>query len=1243
VQILVIRGANIASLAKPFEIRLDEAPLASAGLFAITGETGAGKSSLLDAMCLALYGNCPRLSGDGTSEAVADIGGQELKSTDARMVLRRGVASGYAEVTFRAADGESYTAGWQARRARDRIDGRLQSIERSLARATDGQVLETQTSRVNERVVELTGLTYDEFRRTILLAQGDFDAFLGAKTQERAAILEKVTGTGIYRDISRRVFERHREAAGVLVTLETRRGEHRLLTPEERAEIGETIAALRAEQAAAATEQGAVQRDLARYKAHEEAGAKLAAAQERVTAAKERLDALEGDRRWLAEWDLAQGLRAEVRERNDADRALEGARGEQARAAAEHRAQTGRVATAAAAFEAAKSTREETERVFKAFGPIWTEAAALDSRIVTATEEHARAAVVLADLGGVVVERQDALAALTDHESRLSEKIAASERSQREVSGYEILLANQGVIEERLGERIEQARRALDAASAAQRIAAAIGADRARRDALEQKNEDANSRIEAARRSQAAIEGDRARLTEAAPAARLERLAQAQADLRNLREAADELRRADRALSESETRLNAAAQARIEQQEAVKTARARQATALQVVESLRRPTAAAEAIASREAEHLRQHLVDGTPCPVCGSASHPFMADGEIADHAEDLRRRLAEAEAQCDAAGHDASEAAVRVEAANEVIRVETEAAPGLTAQIAAAEAAFAEAHAPLEASPLAGDLPDNPRAEDGLYDALRTRLAGWRQDLEADRDRLAALDRQHREADRAIETGRGEITAQDRDGREIDARVKAQEVEITRHEQVRTTAEAAIAGIDHRLEPLLNATGLDPRTFGPESQDALDGLRDRIAALVATRDTIETCQKELGALGADLARARSELAGAAENHAKAEETERARRAARDELCTARGALLDGEETASHRTRHNDARTAAQEAFDAAQAALGEATTAEAALRSAQHAAAKTEAAAAARAKAANTALSEACATQGIDETTLFALHAADPAEFDTRRLTVKEADTERTAAEGARQERATERAALDAEGLPETPKVELETRKAALEAEAQARGEDLGRCAQQLEDDDKASRALKGLDAEIAAARQTAETWAAVNDAIGSHKGDRFAQIAQAVTLGLLVERANHHLEDLKPRYRLKVAESDLALHVIDRDMGDDARPTRLLSGGERFLVSLALALALSGMGTRGVLAGTLFIDEGFGSLDADSLDLAIDALERLQAQGRTIGVISHVQAMKDRIPVQLEVQKTGGGASVVDLIIR
>ena len=179
-QILSIRGKNIASLAQPFELRLDQAPLATAGLFAITGETGAGKSSLLDAMCLALYGDAPRLATGASSDEVPDPSGDAIKAKDARAILRRGAVQGWAEVRFTAMDGQDYIARWQARRARDKADGKLQNVSRSLARAADQQVLASQTTAVTEQIVALTGLTYEEFRRTVLLAQGDFDAFLRA-------------------------------------------------------------------------------------------------------------------------------------------------------------------------------------------------------------------------------------------------------------------------------------------------------------------------------------------------------------------------------------------------------------------------------------------------------------------------------------------------------------------------------------------------------------------------------------------------------------------------------------------------------------------------------------------------------------------------------------------------------------------------------------------------------------------------------------------------------------------------------------------------------------------------------------------------------------------------------------------------------------------------------------------------------------------------------------------------------
>jgi DNA repair protein SbcC/Rad50 len=163
----------------------------------------------------------------------------------------------------------------------------------------------------------------------------------------------------------------------------------------------------------------------------------------------------------------------------------------------------------------------------------------------------------------------------------------------------------------------------------------------------------------------------------------------------------------------------------------------------------------------------------------------------------------------------------------------------------------------------------------------------------------------------------------------------------------------------------------------------------------------------------------------------------------------------------------------------------------------------------------------------------------------------------------------------------------------------------------------------------------------WQAVDTAIGSATGDRFRRFVQGITLDHLLALANDHLASLSPRYRLSRGTAfDLAINIVDRDMGDEIRTTRSLSGGERFLVSLALALALSGLEGRGTFVDTLFIDEGFGSLDAETLDVAVDALETLQGHGRRVGVVTHVAAMVERIPVQVKVEKRGSGRSVVEV---
>ena len=174
-----------------------------------------------------------------------------------------------------------------------------------------------------------------------------------------------------------------------------------------------------------------------------------------------------------------------------------------------------------------------------------------------------------------------------------------------------------------------------------------------------------------------------------------------------------------------------------------------------------------------------------------------------------------------------------------------------------------------------------------------------------------------------------------------------------------------------------------------------------------------------------------------------------------------------------------------------------------------------------------------------------------------------------------------------------------------------------------------------------ELTEKQAVAVRWAKLNKLIGSADGAKFKVIAQSYTLNLLLLHANKHLAYLSKRYKLQQVPDTLALQVIDCDMCDEIRTVYSLSGGESFLISLALALGLSSLSSNNLKVESLFIDEGFGSLDADSLRTAMEALEQLQMQGRKIGVISHVQEMSERISVQVQVHKKINGKSVLTVV--
>ena len=1224
-RILAIRGSNLASLEGRFEVDLASGPLGGAGLYAITGPTGSGKSTILDALCLALFNRVPRVR-DAARTARTDPDGDALTVTDPRNVLRRGAVQGDAEVDFVGVDGQSYRASWSVRRARLRPEGQLQSVTMSLAEL-DGALVAQGIDEPRAAIVERLGLTYEQFTRSVLLAQGDFSAFLRASADERAALLERMTGTALYGELGRRAYGRAKEEGEALARLEADLGAVQTLEPDARAQLEAQRAELVAQAGAVRERAEGARLAQAWHRAADERRAEVADAAASQEAAKQRWQAAAAERAELAAVEAAQAGRAAVQRAGAAAQALSAAAVERERAsaalvtatAAEAEAQ----ARAAAAGEAVAAAEAERE----ARGPDIERALAIDVKGHQARQEAQKAAAAVS-----VAEQEVAATSQSAKDAEQQEQAALQEARQAETWLGEHPEA--GVVAGEWGRWRKEIERLEAGRLRATQVTATLRADRDAQELAITAEAALKDRLVAAQGSLAAAQGE---VTAAERAvAEVD-----QAALRLTREAAVRrlgsferlsgiARDAARAAAGRAAALRQVEQARQGREQAEAEQRQAAGQDGDALAAAERELLAARA--ASELAHRRPELHEGEPCPLCGATEHPWAGDGPGDERVEALDKRVTALRDQASEAHRRAAAAAERA-AAFEARQREAENGAG---EHAAALAVAMEAWGAAAAS--AGDVPEEPdegaadvgaaacRAEleavaagERRAEALTAALTGARRGAESSREARDAAQAAQREAERArVEASRA---------------VERSEAELERAAEQQA---AALAELEPALSPAeLGALREDPRA----GMAALEAL---VAQHGARRTALGQAQATLSQLGPRLAELRAAARRALQDVQALQQEHVGRGAALQALLDERRGVLGGRRVEAVRQELAAAVTAAREEQGRAATALQQARAAAAAATATEQACGRDHERRAEELAQAEGALQVELQRLGLERSALVELLAHDEAWRRARGEALRAIDDGRTRAAALLDERRRAQAAHQATGAPALSAEQAAETLRAADQEARDLEERRVQASVRIQADDEATRRRAALGPGVELQRVRADLWRSLSDVIGDATGKTFRNFAQSLSLDLLLDAANARLVDLHRRYRLqRIAGREMDIQIIDGDMGDDARSVSSLSGGESFLVSLALALGLSSLSSRNATIGSLFIDEGFGSLDPETLHRALGALESLQATGCQVGLISHVDGLAERLGARVTVVPRGAGRSEVRVV--
>ncbi|SEO50297.1 SbcC/MukB-like Walker B domain-containing protein [Acinetobacter sp. yr461] len=1196
-KILSIRIKNLASLSDEHFIDFESAPLAHAGLIAVVGKTGAGKSTILDAMCLALFNRVPRLKdSDGK---LKDVDGSELLTNSPLTVLRRGTGHGFAELCFIAQDQKRYLARWEIKRARENPNGKLQSVQRHLKCLTNGVVLADKAKAVDEKVKQITQLSFEQFTRAVLLAQSEVTAFLKARDSERGELLEYLTNSSIFAKIGELAFRKTADIAKQRKQLEEFLGHIEILSDEEIAAFTAQYQQAQENYQKLEQQKNVLDKQQQWFERKAKLELEVQAKQQQFQTQQNHHQQLAGEREQLKRLEVFSEIRPQVFQQTQNLQTLQ---------QLEPQIQQAQIKfnDLVQIFEAGQKQYQSAEQELKQTLDFEQQHQSALNQVRQSIQER----TFIADEYKKCKEKRNVLeqklSPLQQQQNTVQQQIEQLQQNQihlqqqlTQTGQYAVLdkglsahlhqlgqfIQNYEAIEQQLGNPTLARQKLSEAKNELEQLTASVGTVEQIEVKLEQQRKDKEQKL-----------------------AQITQLDLIQQKIKIYHELYAELQQFTKKhtqTSAQEQQLKTVCQLAEQDYQTAKTEREKIQHILQQQRLLH----------TENIEQLRANLKEGETCLVCGSTHHPYRVDDSTVSKALfDLQQQQEQQALTLEQTKFNAWQSQQH---ALTQCRAELEQVQKYLSQLKAKQANLQQDLVQqLSLNQLQIDLAQSPEQTLQTLSELRQAAQTAISSFDSENLRLTQAIKQQNQLLQHVQRSESLFNTAQQWQQQVQHIVQclSESEQHAWQQSSSQTAKQTWSILDARAKQLEQQEQLAQRF--EQQQQELKMLAANLEQMTKQINEIDQNLKEITLKGQ-------------QNNERAVSLIQQMTGLSDlkphDWLIEHDAKRQHQQTAYHASKQRFEQT--RQHFEQQKQALDQL----------KHQHQHTEQHQQQINAQIQNWLSEHSDFQAQDFTALIQINSAQEQDIRNRLNQAERLLSEASSALKTMQEQLSDH-------LQTQPDIEFEKLLNLIQdniAELKAQLEVRDQLKLKLELHQQNLAKQQQYAQQIQNIQQEEHRWSKISGLIGDAKGKEFRDYAQQYHLDILVEHANQQLAMLSQRYTLKRLDQSLSLAIIDHDMDGEMRSVSSLSGGESFLTALALSLAIANMASGSMKIESLFIDEGFGTLDASSLHMVMNALDQLQNQGRQVVLISHIQEMHERIPVQIQVKPLGAGASTIEVI--